>query len=608
MRKYLLLLPVLGLILTGCQTENIEKLVITSDDDDYTITIGDSLLLHSNIENTIFTSKNNDIITLNQNEVIANQLGSADILCINPLNEEDVVSITIDVVPNYELILTSLQNEFSFSATLDYIVSLNDGQQEITHYDLVRLQNDNRYYVGLKQGSSSSSKTDYLRDSDDTIYTNIYDNHNTIKKETILNGEGEPALFDANFINPFYNFKIDDLSYDNNFNLTISAYDEFIEDFSGLSLNGVVANNLNIKLDKLGNPISFSIDSELMQYPDGSTVKVELKGEFKSKEDLGIIDSVPYPDNPETEILKTLFSRLAKESYSFTYTDTAKGYEPVHANGRVTDKGIALYTPEENIAYIKIDDQYYYQTYIDDENKTLTSISEPLVGSINNIRPSFDFSEDLFNKSSQTYTLLDAYDFVKELCIESMFTDNYAMIEEGSFKINFDESFARIVLRYNYNFLGQLEGSVEVVVTSLGNASWTYGDYEIIEYNNREAWLNFDSQFTLEIEEYIGYSIDLIPFYNIPGGWSNYQFYGTSNLRYVFFEKACYDMEEMQEHVDAVSNLLNRYGWEFLIEDSIGEVTYTHQELPNIEVAYNPDDGFGFYFFTFYIYNMNLLQ
>lgn len=608
MKKYLLLLPILGLTLTGCQTEDIEKLVITSDDD-YTITIGDSLLLNSNIENTIFTSENNDIITLNQNEVIANKLGSADITCINPLDENDVVKITINVIPNYESILASFQNEFSFSAQVDYIIKSNqDDTNEITTYELTRLQNNDRYYVGLKQGSSSSSKTDYLRDSDDTIYTNIYDNHNTIKKETILNSQGDPALFDANFINPFYNFKSDDLSYDNNFNLTIATYDEFLSDLSGLSLDGIIAKDLIIKLDNLANPTSFTIESEVSQYSDDTTIQVKISGEFKSKEDLGIIDNEPYPDNPDTEILKTLFNRLSSESYSFTYTDTSIGYETVTANGRVTDKGIALYTPEENIAYIKIDDEYYYQTYIDDENKTLTSLSEPLKGNINNIRPSFDFSEDLFSKSSQTYTLLDAYDFVKELCIESMFTENYSMIEEGSFKINFDNSFSRIVFRYNYNFFNQLMGSVEVVVTSLGSASWTYDDYDVIEYDNREAWLNFDSQFTQEIEEYIGYSIDLIPFYNIPGGWSNYQFYGTSTLRYVFFEKACYDMEEMQEHCDTIINLLERYGWEFLMEDSIGEVTYTHKDMPNIEVAYNPDDGFGFYFFTFYIYNMNLLS
>lgn len=588
------------ILLTGCAHKNSQPILVTNESNKTTFNVGETAKLKSNLEDTVFVSSNESIAKVNDAGVVTfYELGEVTINCYEKNNKDNHFSFDFDVIPNLVEISNTLKNTISFQGTLiveDYDVDGNFKNQ--SKYELIKFHNENRYSIYLSNNDEVLSKIDYFKNQDGNVVTKSIDNHNEII-ETIVNPNA-PITFDESFINPFNSIDItkyeitsyQEIKIQSDNNYLFGQFTSLGEDYLGTTANLTLTNN--------GNIDTISLISDNVYQDDGSYQKCTFFGEYKNENDLNILQFTSYPNKEENKLLETLFSKLKNDSYTYTYVDHADdGSKDINAHGIVTNQGISIYTSEGNKIYSQIDSNYYNQSIANDNNKTLNEVVSAIEGNVKDLKPNFDYSKDLFLKQGTTYTLIDAYDYVEHLLVDKMFTDNYYFMIPNTLTINLTNDLSRAMISYKYDILGQLSGTVLVTITNIGSTSWTYDDYELLPYDNRLTWMNFDSTFVNNVEQYIHNEITLIPFYNIAGGYTGYN---SSTTNYAYLEKQCNDMEQLEYHGNEYQKLLLQNNWLFSYIDEYGGFRYTHNELENVEVSYELQDDFGVFFFTIFIY------
>lgn len=448
--------------------------------------------------------------------------------------------------------------------------------------------------------------THYSKNEDGVVTQKAIDRHNEVQTYLMVYEDGvTPAMFDDLFYNPLASLGDLDLSYDGQYSITIDSTFTTDEEITFGELVAIMfigeqfdISTLTITLDENYLPETLSFVSDEMAAQDNSgttyTMTYTYEAQLTTREDLNIIDVVPYPELEGMEKMEAALQAIQNQNYTVTcYSSAVSETEPTFT-AVVTKDGYLVTQSDET--YGLISDPNGGVASVVAENGRLKAVEETYADEeITDYLTPGDYNVNLFLPTELGYVLMDAFSELNYLLPDSMFNLLYMYM---STPVIFEVADDLSKITYSYSFSFITEGIITVVLTNLGTTVFPYDlETEYDPYFVPTSWEELDASVKTELDTLFGKDFnEVVPFYYPEEGYSYFGVWsGAGNL-----EISVASDTRAQEILEEFTTLLTENGYTYQGLNENDEESYVNAE--GIEVGINYLDFFGSYVIQIYVY------
>ena len=448
--------------------------------------------------------------------------------------------------------------------------------------------------------------THYSKNEDGVVTQKAIDRHNEVQTYLMVYEDGvTPAMFDDLFYNPLASLGDLDLSYDGQYSITIDSTFTTDEEITFGELVAIMfigeqfdISTLTITLDENYLPETLSFVSDEMAAQDNSgttyTMTYTYEEQLTTREDLNIIDVVPYPELEGMEKMEAALQAIQNQNYTVTcYSSAVSETEPTFT-AVVTKDGYLVTQSDET--YGLISDPNGGVASVVAENGRLKAVEETYADEeITDYLTPGDYNVNLFLPTELGYVLMDAFSELNYLLPDSMFNLLYMYM---STPVIFEVADDLSKITYSYSFSFITEGIITVELTNLGTTVFPYDlETEYDPYFVPTSWEELDASVKTELDTLFGKDFnEVVPFYYPEEGYSYFGVWsGAGNL-----EISVASDTRAQEILEEFTTLLTENGYTYQGLNENDEESYVNAE--GIEVGINYLDFFGSYVIQIYVY------
>ena len=448
--------------------------------------------------------------------------------------------------------------------------------------------------------------THYSKNEDGVVTQKAIDRHNEVQTYLMVYEDGvTPAMFDDLFYNPLASLGDLDLSYDGQYSITIDSTFTTDEEITFGELVAIMfigeqfdISTLTITLDENYLPETLSFVSDEMAAQDNSgttyTMTYTYEAQLTTREDLNIIDVVPYPELEGMEKMEAALQVIQNQNYTVTcYSSAVSETEPTFT-AVVTKDGYLVTQSDET--YGLISDPNGGVASVVAENGRLKAVEETYADEeITDYLTPGDYNVNLFLPTELGYVLMDAFSELNYLLPDSMFNLLYMYM---STPVIFEVADDLSKITYSYSFSFITEGIITVELTNLGTTVFPYDlETEYDPYFVPTSWEELDASVKTELDTLFGKDFnEVVPFYYPEEGYSYFGVWsGAGNL-----EISVASDTRAQEILEEFTTLLTENGYTYQGLNENDEESYVNAE--GIEVGLNYLDFFGSYVIQIYVY------
>ena len=448
--------------------------------------------------------------------------------------------------------------------------------------------------------------THYSKNEDGVVTQKAIDRHNEVQTYLMVYEDGvTPAMFDDLFYNPLASLGDLDLSYDGQYSITIDSTFTTDEEITFGELVAIMfigeqfdISTLTITLDENYLPETLSFVSDEMAAQDNSgttyTMTYTYEAQLTTREDLNIIDVVPYPELEGMEKMEAALQAIQNQNYTVTcYSSAVSETEPTFT-AVVTKDGYLVTQSDET--YGLISDPNGGVASVVAENGRLKAVEETYADEeITDYLTPGDYNVNLFLPTELGYVLMDAFSELNYLLPDSMFNLLYMYM---STPVIFEVADDLSKITYSYSFSFITEGIITVELTNLGTTVFPYDlETEYDPYFVPTSWEELDACVKTELDTLFGKDFnEVVPFYYPEEGYSYFGVWsGAGNL-----EISVASDTRAQEILEEFTTLLTENGYTYQGLNENDEESYVNAE--GIEVGINYLDFFGSYVIQIYVY------
>ena len=448
--------------------------------------------------------------------------------------------------------------------------------------------------------------THYSKNEDGVVTQKAIDRHNEVQTYLMVYEDGvTPAMFDDLFYNPLASLGDLDLSYDGQYSITIDSTFTTDEEITFGELVAIMfigeqfdISTLTITLDENYLPETLSFVSDEMAAQDNSgttyTMTYTYEAQLTTREDLNIIDVVPYPELEGMEKMEAALQAIQNQNYTVTcYSSAVSETEPTFT-AVVTKDGYLVTQSDET--YGLISDPNGGVASVVAENGRLKAVEETYADEeITDYLTPGDYNVNLFLPTELGYVLIDAFSELNYLLPDSMFNLLYMYM---STPVIFEVADDLSKITYSYSFSFITEGIITVELTNLGTTVFPYDlETEYDPYFVPTSWEELDASVKTELDTLFGKDFnEVVPFYYPEEGYSYFGVWsGAGNL-----EISVASDTRAQEILEEFTTLLTENGYTYQGLNENDEESYVNAE--GIEVGINYLDFFGSYVIQIYVY------
>ena len=448
--------------------------------------------------------------------------------------------------------------------------------------------------------------THYSKNEDGVVTQKAIDRHNEVQTYLMVYEDGvTPAMFDDLFYNPLASLGDLDLSYDGQYSITIDSTFTTDEEITFGELVAIMfigeqfdISTLTITLDENYLPETLSFVSDEMAAQDNSgttyTMTYTYEAQLTTREDLNIIDVVPYPELEGMEKMEAALQAIQNQNYTVTcYSSAVSETEPTFT-AVVTKDGYLVTQSDET--YGLISDPNGGVASVVAENGRLKAVEETYADEeITDYLTPGDYNVNLFLPTELGYVLMDAFSELNYLLPDSMFNLLYMYM---STPVIFEVADDLSKITYSYSFSFITEGIITVELTNLGTTVFPYDlETEYDPYFVPTSWEELDASVKTELDTLFGKDFnEVVPFYYPEEGYSYFGVWsGAGNL-----EISVASDTRAQEILEEFTTLLTENGYTYQGLNENDEESYVNAE--GIEVGINYLDFFGSYVIQIYVY------
>ena len=448
--------------------------------------------------------------------------------------------------------------------------------------------------------------THYSKNEDGVVTQKAIDRHNEVQTYLMVYEDGvTPAMFDDLFYNPLASLGDLDLSYDGQYSITIDSTFTTDEEITFGELVAIMfigeqfdISTLTITLDENYLPETLSFVSDEMAAQDNSgttyTMTYTYEAQLTTREDLNIIDVVPYPELEGMEKMEAALQVIQNQNYTVTcYSSAVSETEPTFT-AVVTKDGYLVTQSDET--YGLISDPNGGVASVVAENGRLKAVEETYADEeITDYLTPGDYNVNLFLPTELGYVLMDAFSELNYLLPDSMFNLLYMYM---STPVIFEVADDLSKITYSYSFSFITEGIITVELTNLGTTVFPYDlETEYDPYFVPTSWEELDASVKTELDTLFGKDFnEVVPFYYPEEGYSYFGVWsGAGNL-----EISVASDTRAQEILEEFTTLLTENGYTYQGLNENDEESYVNAE--GIEVGINYLDFFGSYVIQIYVY------
>lgn len=448
--------------------------------------------------------------------------------------------------------------------------------------------------------------THYSKNEDGVVTQKAIDRHNEVQTYIMVYEDGvTPAMFDDLFYNPLASLGDLDLSYDGQYSITIDSTFTTDEEITFGELVAIMfigeqfdISTLTITLDENYLPETLSFVSDEMAAQDNSgttyTMTYTYEAQLTTREDLNIIDVVPYPELEGMEKMEAALQAIQNQNYTVTcYSSAVSETEPTFT-AVVTKDGYLVTQSDET--YGLISDPNGGVASVVAENGRLKAVEETYADEeITDYLTPGDYNVNLFLPTELGYVLMDAFSELNYLLPDSMFNLLYMYM---STPVIFEVADDLSKITYSYSFSFITEGIITVELTNLGTTVFPYDlETEYDPYFVPTSWEELDASVKTELDTLFGKDFnEVVPFYYPEEGYSYFGVWsGAGNL-----EISVASDTRAQEILEEFTTLLTENGYTYQGLNENDEESYVNAE--GIEVGINYLDFFGSYVIQIYVY------
>ena len=448
--------------------------------------------------------------------------------------------------------------------------------------------------------------THYSKNEDGVVTQKAIDRHNEVQTYLMVYEDGvTPAMFDDLFYNPLASLGDLDLSYDGQYSITIDSTFTTDEEITFGELVAIMfigeqfdISTLTITLDENYLPETLSFVSDEMAAQDNSgttyTMTYTYEAQLTTREDLNIIDVVPYPELEGMEKMEAALQAIQNQNYTVTcYSSAVSETEPTFT-AVVTKDGYLVTQSDET--YGLISDPNGGVASVVAENGRLKAVEKTYADEeITDYLTPGDYNVNLFLPTELGYVLMDAFSELNYLLPDSMFNLLYMYM---STPVIFEVADDLSKITYSYSFSFITEGIITVELTNLGTTVFPYDlETEYDPYFVPTSWEELDASVKTELDTLFGKDFnEVVPFYYPEEGYSYFGVWsGAGNL-----EISVASDTRAQEILEEFTTLLTENGYTYQGLNENDEESYVNAE--GIEVGINYLDFFGSYVIQIYVY------
>lgn len=448
--------------------------------------------------------------------------------------------------------------------------------------------------------------THYSKNEDGVVTQKAIDRHNEVQTYLMVYEDGvTPAMFDDLFYNPLASLGDLDLSYDGQYSITIDSTFTTDEEITFGELVAIMfigeqfdISTLTITLDENYLPETLSFVSDEMAAQDNSgttyTMTYTYEAQLTTREDLNIIDVVPYPELEGMEKMEAALQAIQNQNYTVTcYSSAVSETEPTFT-AVVTKDGYLVTQSDET--YGLISDPNGGVASVVAENGRLKAVEETYADEeITDYLTPGDYNVNLFLPTELGYVLMDAFSELNYLLPDSMFNLLYMYM---STPVIFEVADDLSKITYSYSFSFITEGVITIELTNLGTTVFPYDlETEYDPYFVPTSWEELDASVKTELDTLFGKDFnEVVPFYYPEEGYSYFGVWsGAGNL-----EISVASDTRAQEILEEFTTLLTENGYTYQGLNENDEESYVNAE--GIEVGINYLDFFGSYVIQIYVY------
>lgn len=515
-----------------------------------------------------------------------------------------VASYDVNAVLNRLQTPLALKGELQLNA-----IETGNPNNVVTDESLINtyISND-EYYVHevSKVDQVIYNDTHYSKNEDGVVTQKAIDRHNEVQTYLMVYEDGvTPAMFDDLFYNPLASLGDLDLSYDGQYSITIDSTFTTDEEITFGELVAIMfigeqfdISTLTITLDENYLPETLSFVSDEMAAQDNSgttyTMTYTYEAKLTTREDLNIIDVVPYPELEGMEKMEAALQAIQNQNYTVTcYSSAVSETEPTFT-AVVTKDGYLVTQSDET--YGLISDPNGGVASVVAENGRLKAVEETYADEeITDYLTPGDYNVNLFLPTELGYVLMDAFSELNYLLPDSMFNLLYMYM---STPVIFEVADDLSKITYSYSFSFITEGIITVELTNLGTTVFPYDlETEYDPYFVPTSWEELDASVKTELDTLFGKDFnEVVPFYYPEEGYSYFGVWsGAGNL-----EISVASDTRAQEILEEFTTLLTENGYTYQGLNENDEESYVNAE--GIEVGINYLDFFGSYVIQIYVY------
>ena len=507
-------------------------------------------------------------------------------------------------------VLNRLQTPLALKGELQ-LNAIETGNQNnvVTDESLINTYiSSDEYYVHevSKVDQVIYNDTHYSKNEDGVVTQKAIDRHNEVQTYLMVYEDGvTPAMFDDLFYNPLASLGDLDLSYDGQYSITIDSTFTTDEEITFGELVAIMfigeqfdISTLTITLDENYLPETLSFVSDEMAAQDNSgttyTMTYTYEAQLTTREDLNIIDVVPYPELEGMEKMEAALQAIQNQNYTVTcYSSAVSETEPTFT-AVVTKDGYLVTQSDET--YGLISDPNGGVASVVAENGRLKAVEETYADEeITDYLTPGDYNVNLFLPTELGYVLMDAFSELNYLLPDSMFNLLYMYM---STPVIFEVADDLSKITYSYSFSFITEGIITVELTNLGTTVFPYDlETEYDPYFVPTSWEELDASVKTELDTLFGKDFnEVVPFYYPEEGYSYFGVWsGAGNL-----EISVASDTRAQEILEEFTTLLTENGYTYQGLNENDEESYVNAE--GIEVGINYLDFFGSYVIQIYVY------
>lgn len=448
--------------------------------------------------------------------------------------------------------------------------------------------------------------THYSKNEDGVVTQKAIDRHNEVQTYLMVYEDGvTPAMFDDLFYNPLASLGDLDLSYDGQYSITIDSTFTTDEEITFGELVAIMfigeqfdISTLTITLDENYLPETLSFVSDEMAAQDNSgttyTMTYTYEAQLTTREDLNIIDVVPYPELEGMEKMEAALQAIQNQNYTVTcYSSAVSETEPTFT-AVVTKDGYLVTQSDET--YGLISDPNGGVASVVAENGRLKAVEETYADEeITDYLTPGDYNVNLFLPTELGYVLMDAFSELNYLLPDSMFNLLYMYM---STPVIFEVADDLSKITYSYSFSFITEGIITVELTNLGTTVFPYDlETEYDPYFVPTSWEELDASVKTELDTLFGKDFnEVVPFYYPEEGYSYFGVWsGAGNL-----EISVASDTRAQEILEEFTTLLTENGYTYQGLNENDEESYVNTD--GYEIGINYLDFFGTYMIQIYVY------